>query len=138
MTEKDRLMSITRRAATQAAFAAFLGATLLPPQDAQAHAPRKGPHGGELVDAGNYHVEVVGKGTTLEVYVSDTNDKPLKAGDFKAMAIMVIDGKSHRLPLEAMADGSRFIATAPAPITRVRGAIQLTDKDGKTATGRVN
>jgi hypothetical protein len=105
---------------------------------AYAHEPRKGPNGGELVDAGTYHVEVVGKGMSLEVYVSDASDKPLKANDFKALAIMVIDGKTHRIQLEALADGTKFKAAAPAAITRVRGAIQLTDKDGKTATGRVN
>ncbi|MGL5115706.1 MAG: hypothetical protein ACRC7G_09195 [Beijerinckiaceae bacterium] len=113
-------------------------AALVMPASAQAHEPRKGPNGGELVDAGSYHVEVVGKGSTLEVYVSDSVDKPLAAGDFKALAIMVIDGKSQRIALEPVAGGSRFTGTSPVPITRVRGAIQLTDKAGKTATGRIN
>jgi hypothetical protein len=115
-----------------------LGAMLVLPLAAHAHEQRKGPNGGELVDAGNYHVEMVGKGMILEVYVSDANDKPLKATDFKALAIMLIDGKSHRIALEALPDGSKLSATAPAAITQVRGAVQLTDKDGKTATGRVN
>lgn len=115
-----------------------LGAMLMFSLSAHAHEPRKGPNGGELVDAGNYHVEVVGKGMSLEVYVSDSLDRPLKANDFKALAIMVIDGKTHRIQLEAFGDGTKFTAAAPAAITRVRGAIQLTDKDGKTATGRVN
>jgi hypothetical protein len=113
-------------------------AALMTPAAARAHEPRKGPHGGELVDAGTYHVEVVGRGTLLEVYVSDAADRPLKADEFKALAIMVIDGKTHRIPLQALADGSRLTASAPAAITRVRGAIQLTDKDGRTATGRIN
>jgi hypothetical protein len=117
---------------------ASLGMMFLPPGDVQAHEPRKGPNGGELVDAGSYHVEVVGKGTLLEVYVSDSLDRPLKASDFKVLAIMLIDGKTHRLPMEPTADESRLTATAPAAITRVRGAVQLTDKEGKTATGRVN
>lgn len=115
-----------------------IAALMILPIAANAHEPRKGPNGGELVDAGNYHVEVVGKGTLLEVYVSDAADKPLKATDFKALAILAIDGKSHRIPLEALADGTKLTATAPGTITRVRGAIQLTDKDGKTVTGRVN
>lgn len=115
-----------------------IAALMMLPVTALAHEPRKGPHGGELVDAGSYHIEVVGRGLSLEVYVSDASDRPLKANDFKALAIMVIDGKTHRIPLEAGADGTKLTATAPAAITRVRGAIQLTDKDGKTATGRVN
>jgi hypothetical protein len=117
--------------------AAFAALSLMPAA-VQAHEPRKGPNGGELVDAGNYHVEVVGKGTMLEVYVSDSLDRPLRASDFKALAIMVIDGKTQRIPMEPVADDSKLSGTSPVPITRVRGAIQLTDKTGKTATGRVN
>ncbi len=43
-----------------------------------AHEPRKGPNGGELVDAGSYHIEVIGKGTVVEVLVSDATDRPLR------------------------------------------------------------
>jgi hypothetical protein len=126
-------MKLTRRT-----FATSLGTLLLISAAARAHEPRKGPNGGELVDAGNYHVEVVGRGSLLEVYVSDQLDRPLKANDFKVLAIMLIDGKTHRITMEPTADGSRFTATSPAAITRVRGAVQLTDKARKTATGRVN
>jgi hypothetical protein len=106
---------------------------------ALAHEPRKGPNGGDLVDAGTaYHVEVVGQGTTLTVHVSDATDRPLLAGDFKALAIMLIDGKTHRIELAPSADGKTLTGAAPAPLTRVKGAIQLTDKTGKTSTGRVN
>jgi hypothetical protein len=54
------------------------------------------------------------------------------------LAIMLIDGKTHRITMEPTADGSKFTAVAPAAITRVRGAVQLTDTAGKTATGRIN
>jgi hypothetical protein len=117
---------------------ASLGAILVAPATTHAHEPRKGPNGGDLVDAGSYHVEVIGKGTVLEVYVSDSVDKPLPAADFKALAIMVIDGKTQRILLEPVAGGSKLSGTSPVPITRVRGVIQLTDKAGKTASGRVN
>jgi hypothetical protein len=103
-----------------------------------AHEPRKGPNGGELVDAGSYHIEVIGRGTVIEVLVSDATDKPLPTTGFKALAIMVIDGKTQRIALEPTADSKKLAGTAPAPLTSVKGAVQLTDKDGKTATGRVN
>jgi hypothetical protein len=103
---------------------------------ALAHEPRKGPNGGELVDAGSYHIEVIGRGATVEVLVSDLTDKPLSASGFKAMAI--IDGRTQRIALEPTADGKKLVGTAPAPITTVKGAVQLTDRDGKTATGRIN
>lgn len=114
-------------------------ATVLHSVPALAHQPRSGPNGGDLVDAGgSYHIEVVGKATTLEVYVTDAVDKPLPATEFKALAIIVIDGKTQRITLEPVADGSKLAGTSPIPITRVRGAIQLTDRAGKTATGRLN
>jgi hypothetical protein len=105
---------------------------------AVAHEPRKGPNGGALVDAGNYHIEVIGNGTAIEILVSDATDKPLLANGFKALAIVVIDGKTHRVSLEPSADGKKLVGTAPAPISPVKGAVQLTDKDGKTTTGRIN
>lgn len=105
---------------------------------ALAHEPRKGPNGGALVDAGSYHIEVVGRGTAIEVLVTDATDKPVEATGFKALAIMVIDGKTQRIALEPTPDGKKLVGTAPAPVISVKGAVQLTDKDGKTSTGRVN
>jgi hypothetical protein len=105
---------------------------------AHAHEPRKGPNGGELVDAGAYHIEVIGRGSALEVLVSDATDKPLSAAGFKAMAIMVIDGRTHRIALEPSPDGKKLVGAAPSPISTVKGAVQLTSPDGKTATGRIN
>jgi hypothetical protein len=102
------------------------------------HEPRKGPNGGALVDAGSYHIEVVGSGSTLEVLVSDATDKPLPAAGFKALAIIVIDGKTQRISLEPTADGKKLTGTAPGALGTVKGAVQLIDRDGKTATGRIN
>jgi hypothetical protein len=103
-----------------------------------AHEPRTGPNGGALVDAGNYHIEVISSGTTLDVLVSDATDRPLPATGFKALAIIVIDGKTQRIQLAPTADGKKLTGTAPAALARVKGAVQLTDRDGKTATGRVD
>ncbi len=103
-----------------------------------AHEPRKGPNGGELVDAGSYHIEVIGRGAAIEVLISDAMDKPVPAAGFKALAIVVVDGKTQRIVLEPSPDGAKLIGTAPAPITTLKGAVQLTDKNGKTATGRIN
>ncbi|MCO4053355.1 MAG: hypothetical protein HEQ16_04770 [Bosea sp.] len=111
---------------------------ILSPLAALAHEPRKGPNGGALVDAGSYHIEVIGKGATLDVLVSDLNDKPLPATGFKALAILVVDGKTHRVTLEPTPDGSRLTGTTPVALQAVKGAVQLTDHAGKTATGRVN
>ena len=103
-----------------------------------AHEPRKGPNGGDVVDAGAYHIEIVGKGTAVNVFVSDNQDRPLSATGFKALAIIVIDGKTQRVVLEPTTNGETLSGLAPMPIKTIKGAVQLTDKDGKTATGRVN
>jgi hypothetical protein len=105
---------------------------------ALAHEPRKGPNGGDLVDAGAYHIEVAAKGTTVDVFVSDNIDRPVSAAGFKALAIIVIDGKTQRVALQPTGDSKRLSGTAPAAVATVKGAVQLTAPDGTTATGRVN
>ena len=106
---------------------------------AAAHEPRKGPHGGALVDAGHYHVEVVANDTVLDVFLSDMADKPLKAAGFKGLAILAVDGKSARVALDATADGEKLEGSAPAGLGQhVKGVVQLTAPDGKTATAKLN
>ena len=104
---------------------------------ALAHEAAKGRNGGLRVDAGAYHAELLVDGTTsVVVFISDADDKPIPAKDFKANAILVIDGKSQRFPLTA-AEGSKLVGTAPAPVKPgVKGAIQLTAPDGATAQAK--
>jgi hypothetical protein len=115
--------------------------TLIPPlltMPAFAHEQRKGPNGGPMVDAGAYHIELLASGTTLEILVSDGDDKPLPATGFKAMAIMVVDGGTHRIALSPSADGKKLVGKSPVAMLTIKGAVQLTVPDGKIATGRIN
>lgn len=107
------------------------------PRSARAH-DGTGPNGGQLVEAGKYHVELVGKGTRLDVFVSDADEKPLPAAGFKALAILVIDGKPQRIPLQP--DGAdRLSGTAPAPLgSPAKGVLQLTAPDGTVVQARFN
>lgn len=106
---------------------------------AGAHEQRTGPRGGALVDAGAYHVELVTRDKTVELFVSDAADKPLSAKDFKALAILAVAGKSVRVTLEPAPDGAKLVGAAPDALpARVKGAVQLTGADGKTSTGRIN
>lgn len=116
----------------------FFAAMALVPTAAWAHEPRKGPHGGILVDAGAYHVEVAVKGTTVDVYLSDGADRPVPAAGFRATAILAVDGKPQRIVL-GPADGNRLtgkstIAVSGAP----KGAVLLTAPDGKTAQAKID
>ena len=104
---------------------------------AVAHEAAKGQNGGLRVDAGKFHTELLVDGTTnVTVFLSDADDKPIPAKDFKANAIFVIDGKSQRFALTP-ADGSKLVGTAPAPVRPgVKGAIQLTAPDGASAQAK--
>ena len=104
---------------------------------ALAHEAAKGRNGGLRVDAGAYHTELLVDGTTnVAIFLSDADDKPIPAKDFKANAILVIDGKSQRFPLTP-AEGSKLVGTAPAPVNPgVKGAIQITAPDGATAQAK--
>jgi hypothetical protein len=101
-----------------------------------AHGPDKGRNGGVQVDAGNHHIELVAKDTTLAVYLYDRNDKPIDAQGVKATGIFVIDGKSQRIELKP--DGvNRLAGTAqtklpPSP----KGAVLVTLPDGQSLQAR--
>lgn len=103
-----------------------------------AHGPGKGPNGGDIAEIGAYHIEITAKGAMLDVFVSDDMDRPVSTTGFKALAILVIDGKTQRVALEPTGDGKKLSGTAPAAVAVVKGVLQLTVPDGTTATGRVN
>lgn len=116
--------------------AASLAAALATP--AIAHDPRPGPNGGLKVDAGaRHHAELVADGTPrVVVFLYDQDDKPVPAAGFRANAILVVDGRTQRFPLQA-GEGNRLTGSAPVPVPKgVKGAVQLTGPDGATAQAR--
>lgn len=104
---------------------------------AVAHETGPGPNGGAKVDAGKYHVEFVADGsTTIFVYLTDEDDKPVAATGFKANAIFVVGGQPVRFPL-VPAGSKKLTGTAPVAVAPgVKGAIQLTAPDGTTAQAK--
>lgn len=97
-----------------------------------------GKYGGRVSDAGPYHVELVTKGQTVDVYLLDGSEKPVPAAGFKATAILVVDGKPARVAL-APADAHRLTGQAQVPLNAApKGAVQLTAPDGATASGKFN
>ena len=115
----------------------FAAALLCWSAGASAH-DTKGTNGGRVVDAGSYHVELVSKSDKLELFVSDENQKSIPATGFKAIAILVVDGKSQRILLEpagsALLSGTASVALPAHP----KGVVQLTGPDGKTAQAKFN
>ena len=96
----------------------------------------KGPNGGRIVDAGNYHVELVVGGDQVSVFVTDGNDKPIAATRFNGTVILTAGGKAQRISLggedKAKLSG-RSSVSLPA---NVKGVVQLIAPDGKTVQGQ--
>ncbi len=105
---------------------------------ALAHDVAKGPNGGRVAEAGNYHVELVAKNTQVDVFLTDANDKALAPTGFKGLAILVIAGKSVRVPLEP-ADGTKLSGKAASAVpNQPKGVVQITAPGGKTAQAKFN
>jgi hypothetical protein len=103
-----------------------------------AHAPKVGANGGAQTDGGSFHVEVVPQGTTLQVFLRDHSDRPVRTEGFKGIAIFVIDGKSQRIPLVPAGD-NKLIGTATAAIPSApKGAVQITNPSGSTVQAKFN
>ena len=96
----------------------------------------KARNGGRIAEAGSYHIEMVVKSDTVEVFISDENEKSVAASGFKGTAILVAGGKSLRILL-AHVDGTRLSGSATNALPGVpKGVVQLTGPDGKTIQAR--
>jgi hypothetical protein len=80
-------------------------------------------------------VELVVETKAVSVYVSDAKEKPIPAAGFKGLAILTVSGKAQRIELAPQDNklGGASPVTIPAD---VKGVVQLTGPDGKTAQGR--
>ena len=112
-----------------------LGVALLAALPAYAH-DAKSLHGGRLVDAGPYHVELVAKDTAIEIFLIGEKDKPVDPKGFKGVAIFNLGGKAERITLAPSEKSSLSGTAATALPANPKGAVQLTAPDGKTATAR--
>ena len=113
----------------------ILAAALLSASSLAAH-EIKGPHGGRVVDAGHYHLELVVGGADVAVFVRDGSDKTVASTGFKAVAILNADGKAQRIALES-GDSAKLSGKAETPLPAdVKGVVQLTAPDGKVRQGQ--
>ena len=113
----------------------LIAALLIAALPAAAHEVSKGPNGGRVVEAGPYHVELVVETKAVAVYLSDSKEKAIPAAGFKGLAILTIAGKAQRIELAPQ--DNRLGGSSPVAIPAgVKGVVQLTGPDGKTAQGR--
>jgi hypothetical protein len=107
------------------------------PLAAQGHSHDKGKNGGQVTDAGSYHVEAVAKGETLTVYLNDhDSDKPIATAGFKGLAILVVGGKTQRVSLSPTGQNALAGKAAVALGTPVKGAIQITNARNSTVQAK--
>ena len=103
---------------------------------AVAHAPKIGANGGPQADAGSFHVELVVRGTTLQVFLRDHSDKAVQTEGYKGTAIFVVDGKPQRIPL-APTGNNALTGTAPVLVPdKPNGAVQITTPTGSTVQAK--
>ena len=113
-----------------------LAAALLVALPAYAHGP-KSSHGGRISDAGAYHAELVVKDSTVEIFLTGEDDKPIDPKGFKGVAIFNVEGKKvERITLAPSEKNVLSGMAATALPTQPKGAVQFTAPDGKTATAR--
>jgi len=113
----------------------ILAALLIATLPAAAHEVTKGPNGGRVVEAGPYHVELVVETRAVAVYLTDADSKPVAAAGFKGVALLTVSGKAQRIVLAPKDDH----LTGPSPVAlpaAVKGVVQITAPDGKTAQGK--
>ncbi len=103
---------------------------------ALAHAPAKGKNGGQQVDAGNYHVEAVVKGNTIDVFITDHDEKPISTKGFKATAVLIVKGKPAQISLAPRGDNMLTGTSAVELSVPIRGAIQITNNESQTVQAK--
>lgn len=77
-----------------------------------AHAPSRGPNGGQMQDIGSYHGELVAQDGRLTFFLFDTNDRPLSASGATATAIVLGGGRQQTVTFAPRPDGAALVASA--------------------------
>ena len=84
---------------------------------ASADGPAIGPHGGQVKDAGKYHLELVVKDTALTVYVTGNKDAKVATKGATSSATVLAAKNSSSVKLEPSSDnalaGSGNFQSAP-------------------------
>ena len=102
-----------------------------------AHNP-KPREGGRITMAGDYHIELVTRGTSVDAFILGHDDKPIPAAGHKGLALLDVGGKTERIVL-APADGNRLTGKATVPVpANAKGVVQITNPKGNVASARFN
>lgn len=98
----------------------------------------KGPNGGLMVEAGDYHMELFTRDGVVEVNLMDHDNKPKPTKGYKGLVILSVQGKSQRIVLEP-AEPSRLTGRAAGALPAdSKGVVQITPPNGRTVQARFN
>lgn len=96
----------------------------------------KGPNGGRVKDLGPFHAELTANGSRVELYVTDTANKPIAVDGYKGLAVLAVGGKSERIDL-APTTGNKLTGTSTVAIPpNAKGVVRLNGPDGKTSQAK--
>ena len=114
----------------------IIAALALVPLGASAHGPKVGQNGGPQEDAGSFHVEVVPKGTLLQIYLKDHSNKVVNTNGFKGTAIFTINGKVERIILTPAGENQLKGTSSVDLPAEPKGAVQITTPTGSTVQAK--
>ncbi|MET0446440.1 MAG: hypothetical protein ABW151_17815 [Pseudorhodoplanes sp.] len=98
----------------------------------------KGPNGGSMSEAGDFHIELIAKDANVEINVMDHDNKPVATAGFKGIAILSAGGKSVRIVLEP-GDVAKLTGKAQGALpAQPKGVVQITPPNGKTVQAKFN
>lgn len=101
-----------------------------------AHEAGIGPNGGMRVDAGPYRIELVPNGTRVDIHITFDDDSSVATEAMTGTAILLLDGKPIRTLLVPAIAGVLSGDTGVTVPEDVKGAVQLTDPEGKTVQAK--
>jgi hypothetical protein len=96
----------------------LLAGFVLAPVVGHAHEPRRGPNGGQKVDIGNNHAELVAEGNRLRLFLFDGADRPIPAAGVTAQAVILSGG--HQATIALAPSGDNVLA-GTGDFTAARG-----------------
>ena len=85
---------------------------------ARAHEPRRGPNGGQKVDIGTNHAELLAAGNTLRLFLFDSADRPIPAAGATAQAVILAGGRQVTVALTPSGDN---VLAGTGDFTAARG-----------------
>jgi hypothetical protein len=96
----------------------------------------RGPNGGKVADAASGHIEFVSKGTEIEVYTFDHDNKPVPTSGVTGRVTVQESGKTRTADLTAQS-GNKLAGKLDAPLSSgARVIVSLTGKSGKPVQAR--